>query len=127
MEHVVQQVCAPLFVLIGLSHLLQPVAWKRFFDRIRETGVGAYIVAMMQLPTAVFIVAGHNRWVADWPVAITIVGWGSLVKCALYLLLPQTFDRVVTRATKDARAYQVPGAVLLVLGAILTVRVLLKT
>jgi VanZ family protein len=34
------------------------------------------------------MVSFHNLWVADWRVVITIIGWLSILKGAIRILLP---------------------------------------
>lgn len=44
---VVQAVVAPAFLLVGLSHLLQPRLWVRFFEVVRQGGVGAFVIGAL--------------------------------------------------------------------------------
>jgi hypothetical protein len=118
---IVEAVLAPAFLLMGLSHLLQPQLWVRFFDVVKQTGVAAAIIPMYTLPVALVLVVGHNVWVWDWPVALTIAGWGMTIKCALYLLMPGLVDRMLDRKmTKSTRTFQIVGAVMAFLGGIIT-------
>jgi len=118
---IVQAVVAPAFLLMGLSHLLQPQLWVRFFAAVRQTGLAAVIIPMYTLPFALVLIAGHNVWEWDWPLFLTIAGWGMTIKCVLYLLVPGFTDRVlVTNMAKSARNYQIAGAIMTFFGAVVT-------
>jgi hypothetical protein len=117
----VQAVVAPAFLLIGLSHLLQPQLWVRFFEVVRATGVASLIIPMFTLPIALVLVVGHNVWVWDWPLFLTIAGWGMTLKSTLYLLVPGFTDLMLEKKmAKSPRSYQIAGAVMALIGAVLT-------
>ena len=116
-----QAVFAPAFLLMGLSHLVQPQLWVRFFDVMRQTGLAAAIIPMYTLPFALVLIVGHNVWVWDWPLFLTIAGWGMTIKCALYLLVPGLTDRMLEKPmVKTARTFQIAGAIMAYFGAVLT-------
>lgn len=118
---IIQAVVAPGFLLMGLSHLVQPRLSVRFFEVVRRTGVAALIIPLYTLPLALVLIVGHNVWVWDWPLFLTIAGWGMTIKCALYLLVPELADRMLeTNTAKSARGYQVAGAIMTLFGAMLT-------
>lgn len=117
----VEAVIAPAFLLIGLSHVFQAQAWVRFFDVVRATGVGSLIIPMFTLPVALVLIVGHNVWVWDWPVLLTIAGWGLTFKSTLYLLVPGVADMMLEKKmAKSPRSYQIAGAVMAIVGAILS-------
>ncbi len=118
---IVQAVVAPAFLLTGLSHVVQPGLWVRFFEVVKQTGVAAFIIPLYTLPIALVLIVGHNVWVWDWPLFLTIAGWGMTIKCSLYLLAPGFADRMLEKKmAKTARGYQVAGAVMLFFGGVLT-------
>ena len=118
---IIRAVVAPAFLLIGLSHLVQPQLWVRFFKVVRQTGVSAAIIPMYTLPIALVLVVGHNVWTWDWPLFLTVAGWAMLIKCALYLLVPGLTDRMLDKKiVKSGRSYQVAGAMMAFLGGVLT-------
>jgi hypothetical protein len=118
---IIEAVVAPAFLLIGLSHVLQPQLWVRFFDAMRQTGLASFIIPMYTLPIGLVLIVGHNVWVWDWPVVFTVAGWGMTIKCTLYLLAPGLADRILARKlTKSPRTYQIAGAIMVLFSAIVT-------
>jgi hypothetical protein len=119
MELLIERIFAPAFVLVGVSHLLHAKRWAEMFVRIRETGFGGFIVAVLTLPLGLFLIVTHSRWVLDWPLLLTLAGWGMTIKSVVYLLRPQVFDRVLEHG-RHAGAYVPAGLLMTVCGAMLS-------
>jgi hypothetical protein len=117
----IQAVVGPAFLLMGLSHLVQPQLWVRFFEAVRSTGLAAVIIPLYTLPIGLVLIAGHNIWKWDWPLVLTIAGWGMTIKSAAYLLVPGLADRALSKKMATTpRSFQIVGAPMAILGAILT-------
>jgi hypothetical protein len=118
---IVEAVFAPAFLLMGLSHLTQPQLWVRFFEVVKQTGAAGLMIPVYTLPIALVLVVGHNVWVWDWPLFLTIAGWIMMIKCTLYLLVPGLADWVLLRdIAKSPRSYRIAGAIMAILGGIVT-------
>jgi hypothetical protein len=90
---------------------------------MKATGFAPLIIGMYTLPTGLIILLGHNVWAWDWPVFVTIAGWGMTTKATIYLLFPAIPNRMIDNADRWQKAYsvfRVVGAVMSVLGAVLT-------
>lgn len=93
------------FVIIGLSHVLQPLAWVELFIRLREQGRSGIIwVALIHLPTGLLIVSFHNVWLG-LSMIVTILGWGLVFKSTLYLCWPPHAQWILARISPQ-RAYE---------------------
>jgi hypothetical protein len=99
--------------LVGVSHLAQPRLWRDFFIRIKGTGVAGLIIAMYTLPQGLLIVLGHNIWVPDIPVIITICGWGMTIKSVTYAVLPGRAESVIPVGDNAHRKYAWGGALMI--------------
>ena len=90
MEPFVEKLTAIFFLVTGLSHILQPRVWVRFFIMIREKGeAGSFLNALIHFPLGAFIVAFHNVWHGFPAILVTIIGWGLTVKSTIYFLFPR--------------------------------------
>ena len=114
----IQLLCAVSFLIVGLSHVLQPIAWARFFVDLRELGTtGIFATALVGLPVGVLIVAFHNVWSGP-PVVLTVIGWGYTAKAAAYLIAPALGEKTLAFISADrVGAFRIAGAGLLVLSA----------
>jgi hypothetical protein len=118
---VIQAIFGPAFLIMGLSHLLQPKLWVRFFEVVKQSGVAAIIIPMYTLPFGLVLIATHNIWRWDWPLFLTIAGWGMTIKSAAYLLVPTLADRMLAKKMATTpRSYQIVGAISAIFGAIIT-------
>jgi hypothetical protein len=79
------------FLIFGLLFIL-----ARFLGRVIEmTDDKAFVIStgyltlMLGLATVIL----HNVWVADWPVAITILGWSTFIKGIMKVGFPGQINR----------------------------------
>ena len=108
------------FVIIGLSHLLQPRAWVEFFIALRAKGhTGVFANAFLSLWFGSIIVVFHNVW-TGWPVILTVIGWAQIIKAAIGFILPHVSMRSFERVSFErAWEFQAAGAMFLVLAGVM--------
>lgn len=108
------------FLIIGLSHLLQPRAWVEFFVLLRERGhAGVFANSFLSLWFGALVVAFHNVW-TGLPAVLTVLGWAQIVKALVGFVLPQISLRGLQRVSADrAWEFQVGGVLFLVLSALM--------
>ena len=118
LETLIARWVAVLWVLGGLSHLLQPRQWTALLFPLRDMETGGLLLAAFNLPIGVLIVLGHNVWVWDVPVIITVAGWMTTLKSIGYLLFPRSHQKMMSLAVRPETAFRVIGVVIIVLGVI---------
>jgi hypothetical protein len=108
------------FLIMGLSHLLQPRAWVAFFVRLREMGdVGVFVNGFLSLIFGSLVVSFHNVW-TGLPVILTVIGWSQIIKAAMSFVMPQIAIRSLQRvAMERAWAFQVAGVISLALSGLM--------
>ena len=113
------------FLVTGLSHLLAPRAWARFFIQLRERGEpGVFVVAFLSLGFGSLIVSLHNVWYG-LPAALTVYGWSQVLKSILYMAFPAIGLRVLARIDEDRSGrFRVAGLALLALGVLMAVHLM---
>lgn len=120
LERGVEVFAAVNFWIVGLSHLLRPRAWSKFFADLGALGTtGAFVNGMLSLAMGSVIVALHNVW--SWPgVVLTSIGWLYLVKAAVAFAAPETALRSMALASPDrAGRFRMAGALMIGLGSLL--------
>ena len=120
MEQAIQVVAAISFLVIGLSHLVQPQAWVAFFQALAARGTpGVFVEGFLLLNFGALIVAFHNVWHGPGLV-LTLIGWAQVVKGVVRFVAPEVGLRVMRRATLDrAWHFRVGGVVALVVSGFL--------
>lgn len=88
MELAVTKLAIICFFVVGLSHIVQPRIWARFFIDMRGKGeVGSFLNALLHFPLGVVIVSFHNVW-SGLPLMLTLIGWGLVLKSFIYFVFP---------------------------------------
>ena len=119
MEIAVEKIAVIAFSVIGLSHIFQPRVWARFFIELYAKGeVGSFINAFIHFPLGALIVAFHNIWTGI-PAVLTFIGYGLVLKSAVYFLFPRYGVQVLSRVTVEKSAGFIPVGVLMVAIAVL--------
>ena len=120
METSVQVFAVLNFLVMGLSHLIQPRAWVEFFVWLRERGnAGVFVNGFLSLGFGSIIVAFHNVW-SGLPVILTIYGWLLVLKALVSFTRPGVVMRSFQRVSPE-RSWQfvVVGVMFLFLGGLL--------
>jgi hypothetical protein len=112
METSVEKLTALFFLVTGLSHALQSRVWVQFFIMLREKGeVGSFLNGFVHLPLGAFIVAFHNVW-HGMPMIVTIIGWGLVLKSAIYFTFPRQGLRMLSTVSLERSWHFVVAGVL---------------
>ena len=120
MEASIQLLFAVAFVILGLSHLMQPLAWFSLFAKLREQGeAGILCIALITFPPGLLIAIFHPVWTGI-PLILTLIGWGYLIKATLYFVLPKLGQRALARLREEkAGKFRWPGIGLILIGGLL--------
>jgi hypothetical protein len=108
------------FLIIGLSHLLQPRVWIDVFASLRSQGLpGAFANGFLSLTFGSLIVSFHNVWVGP-AMILTLVGWAQVVKALVNFVAPQFAMRGLHRPSVErAWEMQFAGVVFLALSGLM--------
>jgi uncharacterized protein YjeT (DUF2065 family) len=126
-ESSVEMLTAVCLLVTGLSHILQPRTWARFFIMLREKGeVGSFLNGLLHFPLGAIIVSFHPVW-RGIPLIVTIMGWGLVVKSLLYLTYPKHGMRMLARVSVERDwEFVVAGVVSIALGGLILFSLLRK-
>lgn len=118
MERAVQVFAAVSFLVIGLSHVLQPAAWVEFFTKLRNLGrPGVFVEGFLSLSFGAVIVSFHNVWSGP-PAVLTLIGWGQVLKALFRFVAPAASLRLYEKIRPErAWQFRVAGGFALVLSA----------
>jgi uncharacterized protein YjeT (DUF2065 family) len=110
------------FAVIGVSHLLQPNAWIRFFKLlISHDHSGAFVNGFITLPLGSLIVVFHNVW-SGYEILLTIIGWGYIIKSIICFCFPAISLKSMKRAEKNnSGEFRIAGVFLIVIAATLSI------
>ena len=120
MEQATQLFAAISFLVIGVSHLVQPRGWVAFYQALAARGTsGAFLEGFLLLNFGAIIVAFHNVWHGP-ALVLTLIGWAQVLKAAGRFLVPQFGLRAMQRVTLERAWYfQLGGVIALFLSGFL--------
>ncbi|HEX7239032.1 MAG TPA: hypothetical protein VF263_02100 [Longimicrobiaceae bacterium] len=120
MERAIELLAAVNFIVIGLSHIVQPRVWAEFFLLLRSKGeAGSFVNGFLSLATGSLIVGFHNVW-SGIPLVLTLIGWAQVLKSLLIFVVPGYGLRGLSLVSADnARIFVAPGVALVGVGGLL--------
>ena len=107
------------FLVMGLSHTMQPAMWREYFVRLHAEGPPAVVTRTftLELWPALLLVVFHRDW--TWPaVILTAYGHLLLLKIVLSLLAPAIGLRSLAMAGHGDAGFRWGGLVLVALGVL---------
>jgi len=121
MELIIERAVALFYLIAGLSCIIQARIWIDLSKELLKKPSSLIVWSIQFLPFGLIVILGHNLWVADWRVIITLVGWLATIKCVLYLLFPRWSAFILNWSDMFLRRYlTVGGAIIAALGMLLT-------
>lgn len=101
MELAVTKLAIICFLVTGISHVVQPRVWARFFMGLHDKGeVGSFLNAFLHFPLGVVIVSFHNVW-SGLPMVLTLIGWGLVLKSFICLVFPAIGVKSLARVSLE--------------------------
>ena len=80
-----------IYVALGLSALMNHGQFKHFVDDLMKNSSLSFFFGFFMVFFGAFIVSFHNVWVESWPVLVTLLGWGALLKGTMLMMMADAF------------------------------------
>ncbi len=117
----IEVVTGAFLLIFGLSFLINAGFWAGAFKRMGSDSLQTFTLLWVLLICGVLMVMGHNLWVGDWRVIVTIVGWAVLIESIFLILVPQILGMYANWSDKTMVTWLRVGSVLWVLvGGVVT-------
>jgi hypothetical protein len=115
----VQMLLLPAFAIMGLSHIIRPAMWVKFFGDLHDQGTSGVVLRTfaLELWPALVIVTLHPVWSGPGLV-LTLYGWALALKCTVSLLAPQIGLRSLAMASRGPRVFVIGGGLLLAMSGV---------
>ncbi len=110
----------PVFLAMGAGMLLNGAVFRPMAEQFLSNYAFIYLSGLLALPIGIAIVLAHNVWTPDWRVLITLFGWLAMIGGVFRIVYPQLVQRVGGAIFHLAAAPAVGGAVVIVLGCVLS-------
>ena len=116
----IARLIGPVFAVTGLGMLVNA---KFYAAAVAEGAASPVLIAISGIATlaaGVAILNAHRAWTADWRVLVTIIGWLFIIAGVIRLILPTVAETVAPLVYSGPAALMLAGAVVLVIGAVLS-------
>lgn len=118
---VLARIIGPILIIVAVGVLLNLRNYRKLLDEFPASTSLLYLGGLMSLVFGILIVQFHNVWKLDWPLIITILGWGGVVKGALIMVFPKAVSRLADPYKKHTGLVIGWVLVALAIGILLTV------
>jgi hypothetical protein len=90
------RIISVVYVSAALGAIFSANHYRRLPDDLFSNAGLTYVAGFITVVMGILIVHYHNTWTRNWPVLITVIGWGALLKGVSIIVMPQVVHRVST-------------------------------
>lgn len=116
-----------IFLAQALSIYLTVMGFSMLFNRdyfyeaaietITQKGL-SLLTALFTLVLGIVIVLFHNQWMWNWRVIITVLGWITLIKGVVRLIIPSQVEQSIS-VYSHGKVFYLVSFVMIILGVVL--------
>ena len=103
-------------VIISVGMLTNASTLKPILGEMLKSPGLVFIAGVIAMIIGILIVISHNFWTLDWRVIITIIGWTSLIKGTIRVVIPQYVDAIDKNWMLSNTSYYITFIVTFLLG-----------
>ena len=85
-----------VYVSAALGAIVSGDHYRRLPEDLFGNAGLTYVTGFITVVLGILIVHYHNTWTKNWPVLITAIGWGALLKGVAIIVVPQAIHRAST-------------------------------
>lgn len=102
-------------VLVSLAFLIHRDHYKKTISDFLGSRPLMAVCGSLSLIFGLIIVIAHNKWVGDWRLLITLIGWYAVLQGLARLFFPEQFAKVV-KDISNGIGYLISFAVWMLIG-----------
>ncbi|MES2986257.1 MAG: hypothetical protein V4686_04020 [Patescibacteria group bacterium] len=113
------QLWGPILLAIGLGIFISRKYYIRLYRDLEKNSLAVLGLGIAFMAVGIIQTAVHNVWRTLPQIVISILGWGTLIKGILFLVIPGVVDKTGDWEVKS-KLIPLAGSVMIVLGLYLT-------
>lgn len=90
------RIISVVYVSAALGAIFSADHYRRLPEDLFSNAGLTFVTGFMTVVLGILIVHYHNTWTKGWPVLITAIGWGALLKGVAIIVAPQAIHRAST-------------------------------
>lgn len=107
----------PTMLAVGLGLFVSRNYYSKVYRHLENETLGVLMTGVAALVIGILMVTNHNVWDSFLTGIISLVGWSSLIKGLLLIVVPRTVDKIGDWASERPEVFSFAGVLYLVLGA----------
>jgi predicted MFS family arabinose efflux permease len=88
----VAKILALYYISAGIAALSGKLSFSKMIEEYERSSALAFVTGFIAITLGMLLVEYHNIWIPSWPVLITFIGWGMLLKGVLLIAFPQSIS-----------------------------------
>lgn len=84
----IARLIGPILIVVGLASAINPKLLEEVGREFLASRALLFLAGILALVIGLIVVNVHNVWVADWPVIITVFGWGAIASGVVRTAFP---------------------------------------
>ncbi|MBI5883727.1 MAG: hypothetical protein HZB91_11560 [Elusimicrobia bacterium] len=89
----IARITSVVYLSASLGGFINRDYYRKIADDMFKNTALTYLMGFMAIIFGSLIVHHHNRWVKDWTVLITIIGWLALIKGVFIIVFPGSIQQ----------------------------------
>lgn len=109
----------PVVLAIALGMFISPSFYKKIYRDLEKDALAVLLFGMAAMTLGIAQTGVHNVWETVPEILVSILGWGALVKGAVFVIAPRLADQAGDNWLK-LKLMPVSGIVMFLIGGYLT-------
>lgn len=106
----------PVCLAVGLGIFLSREYYVKIYQALDKETLAGLMFGMIGIAAAVAQIHFHNTWESFPQAVISLLGWGLLIKSAMFAISPKFVERSANWFSKGGSAVDLSGALCFILG-----------
>jgi hypothetical protein len=112
-------VWGPTILAVGIGIFVSRKYYQKIYRDLEKDALAVLVFGMMGMAAGLVHVAYHNVWGTPAEIVVSLLGWGLLIKGALFVVVPSFVDRAGD-FWADEKLIPIAGVLSLLAGGYLT-------
>ena len=113
------QLWGPALLAIGIGFFTSRQYYLKIYRDLQNETLAVLIFAMAGIAAGIAQIQAHNVWGSFTEGLVSFLGWGLLLKGAVFAIMPSVVDKIGDWEA-DHRVVPFAGALVIIIGAYLT-------
>jgi hypothetical protein len=109
----------PVILAVGIGVFVSRAYYIKIYRDLEKDALAVLLFGMVAMTTGIAHVLFHNIWGTFPQVLVTLLGWGVLIKGALFIVAPKLVDKAGD-GWVNMKLIPFAGGLMLLIGAYLT-------